>query len=189
MDRVSPCRYVTSASKCRSGLKRRLGLWLAALAFAGAGCRPDTAQEIQLGDLRPADNAANRQRVEMLTDAVQVEPGKPEWVELRFRVLPGLHINSHTPKDELLVPTALDVGGEGQAKILAEQYPAGIPLRLEVGDGEVLSTYQGEFRVRVQLVAAPGESTLSGVLLYQACDARACFPPKKLPVKVAVAAR
>jgi hypothetical protein len=32
----------------------------------------------------------------------------------------------------------------------------------------------------------PGEGTLNGVLRYQACDNAACFPPRTLPVRVAV---
>ena len=148
-----------------------------------------SGQEIQLGD-RPAETSpARRQHVQLETDAVQAKAGRPDWVELRFRVNPGLHINSHAPHDELLVPTSLEVEGGGQVKVVGQEYPAGVPLRLDVGAGEVLSTYQGEFRVRLQLVAAKGDAVLEGVLRYQACEARSCFPPKSLPVRVVVAAR
>lgn len=147
------------------------------------------AQEIQLGDAGIAAAPARRQHVELETDAVQVKAGKPDWVELRFRVQPGMHVNSHTPHDELLVPTQLELRGADAVKVVGQEYPAGIPLRLEVGGGETLSTYQGEFRVRLQVVAAKGENALDGTLHYQACDARACFPPRSLPVRVAVSAR
>ena len=155
---------------------------LSAIA-AGVG----RGQEIRLGD-GPGVAAAGRQRVGLHTDSVAVKAGKPDWVELRFQVDPGLHINSHTPHDELLVPTALEVGG-GAVKVVGQEYPAGIPLRLEVGQGEVLSTYQGEFAVRVQVLAPKGDGMLEGVLRYQACNARSCFPPKSLPVRVAVVGR
>ena len=145
------------------------------------------AQEIRLGDTAGAA-AARRQRVELHTDSVAVKAGKPDWIELRFQVDPGMHINSHTPHDELLVATALEAGA-GPVKIIGQEYPAGIPLRLEVGQGEVLSTYQGEFAVRLQVVAPKGDAVLEGVLKYQACDARSCFPPKALPVRVAVVGR
>ena len=73
--------------------------------------------------------------------------------------------------------------------VVGQEYPAGVSMRLDVGAGEVLSTYQGEFRVRLQVVAAKGDGALTGALKYQACDARSCFPPKSLPVRVVVTAR
>ncbi len=148
-----------------------------------------SAQQIQLGDLATGQGAVRRQHVELETDALQVRPGRPDWIELRFRVDAGFHINSHTPKDELLVPTELQVVDTSQLRISGQQYPAGVPLRLDVGEGEVLSTYQGEFRVRLQVTAKPGEGVLDGTLHYQACDARSCFPPRSLPVHVALTAR
>ena len=143
-------------------------------------------QEIHLGD--PPARAAQRQYVVLRTDAVEVTAGKPDWVELRFFVEPGKHINAHTPHDELLVPTGLEVTGDARVKVVGQEYPAGVPMRLDVGAGELLSTYQGEFRVRVEVVAARGDAVLTGWLRYQACDARSCFPPRGLPVRVAVLA-
>ena len=121
-----------------------------------------------------------------LSDSVEVEAGKPEVVELRFRVEDGFHINSHAPKDELLIPTVLTISG---AKVVGTEYPKGMPFKLGFGDGEVLDVYQGEFRVKVTLVAAKGASSLVGALRYQACDKSVCLPPRTVPVKVAVTGR
>lgn len=143
------------------------------------------AQEIRFGDgLRPA----KRQHVELLDDAVTVEAGKPQDVELRFRVGAGLHINSHAPKDETLIATVLKVS-PGTVRVLGEEYPKGVPFHLDVGKGETLDTYQGEFRVRLRVEVARGSSELDGVLRYQACDNASCFPARELPVKVVVSAR
>ncbi len=146
-------------------------------SFAGA-------QQIQLDEARPVQKS----HVVLLTDSVQVKGGREQRVELRFRVEPGFHINSHTPKDGLLIPTvlALESGRRSGVDVLGEAYPAGEPFRLAVGDGETLDVYQGEFRVTVRMIADPGESTLLGSLHYQACDNAACFPPKTLAVRVAV---
>ena len=175
----------------QTGEKRQKtrGWRLTIVALAGCALTAGLAgaQEIRLGD-GAGDNVARRQHVELVTDAVAVKAGAPDWVELRFRVDPGVHINSHMPKDELLVPTALEVSG-GDVKVVGQEYPAGVSMRLDVGAGEVLSTYQGEFRVRLQVVAAKGDGVLAGALKYQACDARSCFPPKSLPVRVAVTGR
>ena len=71
-------------------------------------------------------------------------------------------------------------------KVVDAAYPKGSTFRLPVGDGETLDVYQGEFRVEVKVVAPKGSSTLVGVLKYQACDNAVCYPPKTLPVVVAV---
>jgi hypothetical protein len=150
-------------------------------------CSAAWPQGIELGGFGQAD-AAKKQHVSLVSDAVQVEAGKPQVVELLFRVEPGFHINSHTPKDELLIPTVfrLDAGG---VKVLGEDYPAGTAFRLTVGAGETLDVYQGEFRVGLRVVAPKGASTLTGSLRYQACDNAACFPARTLPVQVAVTGR
>lgn len=143
--------------------------------------------QIQLGGLGQADRPAEarKQHVELLTDSVDVPAGKPQDIELRFRVQPGFHINSHTPKDQLLIPTVLKLD-EGKARVSEAQYPAGTSFHLPIGSGEDLDVYQGEFRVRLRVVAPSGSSVLTGALRYQACDTAACFPPRTMLVKVAV---
>ena len=144
------------------------------------------AQQIQFGD-RPLES--RKSHVALLTDSVEVAAGSPQEVEVRFRVDPGFHINSHAPKDELLLPTALKLEPGAGVKVLEEQYPAGAAFRLPLGDGETLDVYQNEFRVRLRLVAQRGSSMLVGALHYQACDSSACYPPRTLPVKVLIAAK
>lgn len=139
-------------------------------------------QEIRLGDAR---STAGRGHVEFLSDAIDTSGVQPATVALRFRVDPGFHINSHAPKDELLLPTELKLE-PGAVKIIAEEYTPGVPFRLPVGAGDTLDVYQGEFHVLVRLVAPKGPSTLIGSLHYQACDNAGCFPPRTLPIRVAV---
>ena len=145
------------------------------------------AAQIQLGGL-DRTTEAKKQHVELLTDSLQLTANKPQDVELRFRVETGFHINSHKPKDELLIPTELKLE-PGSFHIANAQYPPGSHFRLQVGDGEDLDVYQGEFRVALRLDAPKGDSTLSGSLRYQACDNAACFPARTLPVKIAVTAK
>jgi hypothetical protein len=143
--------------------------------------------QIQLGSLDRATEA-KKQHVELLTDSLQLVANKPQDVELRFRVEPGFHINSHKPKDELLISTELRLDS-GSFHIANQQYPRGSQFRLQVGSGEDLDVYQGEFRVALRIEAPKGDSMLSGSLRYQACDNAACFPPRTLPVKIAITAK
>ncbi len=163
--------------KLRTHTKLQISARVAVLMLLGGGL---PAQQIDLGQPR----VAGKEHVLLLSDAVDVVAGKPQDVELRFRVQDGFHINSHTPKDEYLIPTVLKLDA-GAVKVLGEAYPQGSSFTLANGGG-TLDVYQGEFRVRVRVLAAKGFSTMTGVLRYQACDNAACFPPKSLPVKVAV---
>ncbi|MFP5233108.1 MAG: protein-disulfide reductase DsbD N-terminal domain-containing protein [Acidobacteriota bacterium] len=140
------------------------------------------SQQIEFG-LTPA---AHHGHVELLSDNVQAIAGAPQVVQLWFRVDDGFHINSHAPKDQLMIPTRLELESAGGVKVIDEQYPAGAAFRLKMGEGELLSVYQGRFPVSVRLVAPSGESTLNGVLHYQACGNASCYPPQSLPVRVAL---
>jgi hypothetical protein len=156
------------------------------LALACVGAR---AQTIDLGGGDRA--AAHRGHVSLVSEAVEVQAEGPQVVELRFRVDPGFHINSHTPKDELLIPTVLKLDEGSGPKVAGEEYQKGSAFRLSAGSdgGEMLDVYQGEFSVQVRVTVPRGQSTLVGTLRYQACDNRACFPPRTLPVMVAVTAK
>jgi len=123
----------------------------------------------------------------MLTDGVDVKPGSEQVVELRFRVDPGYHINSHTPMDDLLIPTTLKFV-PGMVKVVGMEYPKGEIIKL-TGNGEGLDVYQGEFKVKLRVVAPHGFSAMTGTVRYQACDNEACFPPKTLAVRLAVTAK
>lgn len=164
--------------------------WVGALV-AGALLFVETSavhgQQIELGTPDRAASA-KRQHVDLLTDAVEVTAGKPQEVELRFRVEPGFHINSHTPKDELLIPTVLRFE-DGKVHVSEAQYPHGTTYHLPIAGGEDLDVYQGEFRVRMRVVAPAGATVMTGALHYQACDNAACFPPRTLPLKIALTAR
>lgn len=126
---------------------------------------------------------AAKGHVAYAAEVTEVAAGKPVVIELRFHVDPGFHVNSHTPSSDLLIPTALKLEAAPAVKVLDQEYPKGAPFK--VGQ-ETLDVYQGEFRLRLKVVAPKGASTLNGTLRYQACDNAACYPPKNLPVNVAI---
>lgn len=121
---------------------------------------------------------------------VTVAPGGSVRVELRFRVSPGYHINSNKPTSEFLIPTQLKLSPPASLAQGAVVYPAGKDLSFAFSPKEKLNVYAGEFIVRAELRAlasAPaGSYKVPGVLRFQACNDRACFPPSKLWVEVEV---
>jgi Disulphide bond corrector protein DsbC len=107
-------------------------------------------------------------------------------VALNFRVGDGFHINSNTPKDEFLIPTALKMDLPTDIVLGKIEYPAGQDLTFPFMPDTKLSVYSGDFTINLAVhplaSVAPGKYVMHGFLRYQACDNAQCFPPKKLPV-------
>ena len=118
--------------------------------------------------------------------AVAAEPGKPTQVPLNFRVAPGFHINSNTPRDEFLIPTALKMDLAAGIVVGKIEYPAGQDVSFPFSPDSKLNVYSGDFTIHLMLdpstSVVPGSYAMHGVLRYQACDNAQCFPPKTLPV-------
>jgi hypothetical protein len=111
-------------------------------------------------------------------------------VNLNFRVPPGYHINSNTPKSEFLIPTALKMDLPTDIILGKIQYPAGEDRSFPFSPDEKLSVYSGDFTIAVGVhplhSVVPGKYIMHGVLRYQACDNAACYPPKSVPVSFEV---
>jgi hypothetical protein len=122
-------------------------------------------------------------------EAQDVAAGKRSVVELRFRVVNGFHVNSHTPKSELLIPTTIALQPAAGVKTEAAVYPAGMAYSLSASPSEKLDVYTGDFTVKLPVVAEAGAHTIDGTLKYQACDHAACYPPRSLPVQVMFTAK
>jgi len=130
-----------------------------------------------------------KQYVSYAAEEQVVRAGKKSVVELRFRVTDGFHVNSHTPKSELLIPTNLTLQPAAGVKAATIEYPAGTEYSFSFEPGEKLDVYTGVFTVKVPVIAESGSHTVDGVLRYQACDNAACYPPKSLPVQVVVTSK
>lgn len=147
-----------------------------------------TLASAQQGSL-PAPAAKVKQYVTYAADEQNLAAGKKSVIALQFRVVDGYHVNSHTPKSELLIPTSLTLQPATGVKAAAAEYPAGTAYSFSFEPGEKLDVYTGIFTVKIPVVAQAGQHTIAGTLHYQACDNAACYPPKSLPVQVAVTAK
>jgi len=119
-------------------------------------------------------------------DPITVTRGKSAVVTLNFRVGPGYHINSNTPKTEFLIPTALKMDAPTDIALTKVSYPAGKDMSFPFAPNEPLNVYTGDFAVTMTVrplhTVQPGKYAVHGDLKYQACDNAACYPPKHLPV-------
>lgn len=165
---------------------------LATLALAAASAANCIAQSWQPGHEGIGfGQPAGKQWVQMVSpDHVAVKSRKsgnqPAELVLRFAIDTGLHINSHTPHSEYLIPTTLTLTAPVGVAIATVEYPQGVDYHLAFDPKDPLNVYTGAFGVLVRVHAKPGQYVLHGHLRYQACDNRACNPPKNLPVTLDV---
>jgi hypothetical protein len=159
---------------CRIGIAASLALGLATTAAqgqAGTSVRSTT---------KPAAVAY------LYPEQVNLPAGKPATVALHFRVAPGLHINSHAPRDKFLIPTTFSIPEGTSVRLQGADYPTGTDFTPPLDPGEKLNVYAGEFAIQARMVAAAGDHLVEGQLRYQACDQSACMPPKTITVAIDV---
>jgi len=110
-------------------------------------------------------------------------------VQVRIPVMvdKGFHVNSNTPAEDYLIPLKLvwDPGGGLVGGDVV--YPKATLEKYDFGD-KPLSVFTGNFELLVKFQVAPdapaGPGMKTGKLRYQACDNKACYPPKTLEVSV-----
>ena len=121
-----------------------------------------------------------------VTRVIAVTQGKAATIPLSFNVADGYHINSNHPKSDYLIPTALKVEATTDIVIGKTSYPDGQDMSFAFAPEEKLNVYTGEFKVDVLVrplrSVQPGKYIVRGTLKYQACDNKACYPPKTLPI-------
>lgn len=166
-------------------MKPPIVLCVAAVLAAGIPGALSNAQT--LTGNRPARSLAKQEPVEYLyPEQVNVKAGKPADIALHFRIAEGLHINSHTPKDEFLIPTVFSIPESTGVHLDAADYPAGVDFTLPMDPNTKLSVYTGEFTIHARIVAPAGNHLVEAKLHFQACDRNVCMPPKTIPVAIDV---
>ena len=161
----------------------KLGMRIAFVAGGlalGAMCAQGQGAQGQGTSVKPS-------AVEFLyPEQVTVEAGKPVVVTLHFRVAEGMHINSHAPKEEFLIPTTLEFPDGAGVKLERAEYPAGGEYGFASDPGNKLSVYVGEFTIAARIRAEKGNHLVEAKLHYQACNNAQCFPPRTAMVAVDV---
>ena len=123
---------------------------------------------------------------ETLLEADGATAGTTVRAALQVQLNAGFHVNSNTPLEDFLIPTALTVtppDGVGVGEIV---YPdAG--LLEQIGADTPLAVFEEYFTIGVAFdVAAglaPGTYAIPGTLRYQACDETMCYLPANADVE------
>ncbi|HTR27382.1 MAG TPA: hypothetical protein VMI10_25655 [Terriglobales bacterium] len=120
------------------------------------------------------------------TPVVTATQGGAATVPITFNVAGGYHINSNHPKSDYLIPTALKMEATTDIVIGKTTYPDGQDMSFAFAPDEKLNVYTGAFKIDILVrplhSVQPGKYIVRGSLRYQACDNKACYPPKNLPV-------
>jgi hypothetical protein len=122
----------------------------------------------------------------LFPEQVTVTAGKASPVTLHFRIAPGLHINSHTPSEDYLIPTNFTIPEGAGVRLDKATYPAGIDITLPADPKTKISVYTGEFAIQAHIVSTAGNHLVEAKLRYQACNDSQCLPPKTIPVAIDV---
>jgi hypothetical protein len=162
------------------------------ILVAGAAClcwivlAPTVHSQSPLAD-SPNRSILHGAAVEYLfPEQITVPRGKPSPIALHFRIAPGFHINSHTPKEDYLIPTTFSVPEDSGVRLEFASYPDGADFTLPLDPSTKLSVYTGEFTIQAHIVAQSGNHLVQASLHYQACDKNACMPPKTITVPIDV---
>ena len=97
-----------------------------------------------------------------------------------------MHINSHKPSSEFLIPTVFSIPESEGVKLEDANYPGGGVITLPSDPKAKLSVYSGDFIIQTMIVSPKGDHLVQGKLRYQACNDNQCLPPRTITVPIDV---
>ena len=137
--------------------------------------------------------AVSAQQLGFFAASIEPSPGVritgagPLEVPITVRVRRGYHINSNRPNDPYLIPTSL-AWPNVPFRTTSVTFPPAEEVKYDFSD-KPLSVYSSivEIVTTFHVESVPeGVDELRGSFRFQACNDKACLPPKTLPVTVPV---
>ena len=127
-----------------------------------------------------------RADVTPITETDGVRAGSPARVALTVSLPEGLHTQSNTPRDPLLIPTELTIDAPAGVTVSEIVFPPSTDLKQQ-GQDQPLAVFEQTFAIGVQLALASsvpsGDLVVPAHLRYQACDATMCYAPTTASVE------
>lgn len=131
-------------------------------------------------------------RIAAASTPAVLAPGGKGVLVLTVTIKPGFHINTAAPGDPSVIPATLETKAANGITPGKPQFPAG-RLLVTAAAPKPIRVYENKAVIRLPFTVAanakPGKRTLAGVLHYQACDERVCFPPDSAPFSARVTVR
>ena len=122
---------------------------------------------------------------------VKAARGSATVVTVKASLPAGYHANSNKPTETYLIPLTMKwTTGPLQMDSVTYPQPKMERFPFQKPSDKPLSVVTGEFSIatkfKVPADAPAGPAAETGTLRYQACDNKACYPPKNVPVNVTV---
>lgn len=159
---------------------RPLAAALSAVALAGAlaAARPSAAVE-----------SASVLTLSLHADADRLVAGKPFRLALVADIQHGWHVNSHTPREDYLIPTEAVFEPAAGLSFGKVAYPAQLERTFSFSEKPVV-VYEGKtvFVVEgtVAADAAPGPRTVRSLLDFQPCSDTQCLAPAQVAATLSI---
>lgn len=181
-----PGNYLVIGGRGKLRLKIMTYLLLPFLFLAGSAY----SRSVNLSSSAPQEKGEEPiVTVKVLPLERPVPSGQVFELSLELHILPGFHINSEKPGDELLVPTSIELENKEAFEIKEIIFPEPQVKKFKFAT-KPLSVYEGQVKVKLKIELKPTvkESTveLAGKVRYQACNDEACLRPARLPFKTTI---
>lgn len=140
---------------------------------------------------QPAEQA-EQASLEVLIAQNPLQPGSATTLDVKLTIKPGLHAQSHAPKDANLIKFEVKLDPNDDFTAGEPVYPPGKDETYEALG--TLNVYTGTVNVTVPITlkpnAPPGATKLTGSVRYQICDDQVCYMPvrTKFSVDMTIAA-
>jgi hypothetical protein len=123
--------------------------------------------------------------------SVKAAKGSATVVTVKASLPAGYHANSNKPTETYLIPLTIKwTAGPLQMDSVTYPQPKFERFPFQKPSDKPLSVVTGEFSIATRFTvpanAPAGPAAENGTLRYQACDNKACYPPKNVPVSVTV---
>jgi thiol:disulfide interchange protein DsbD len=121
------------------------------------------------------------------THAVAQQADGTLRVAIQFSMDKAWHMNSHTPLEEFLIPTELELGAAPGASLAGVAYPKHEEVKFAFSE-KPLAVYEDKFVIgAVVKVDGALPASLPFSLRYQACNDKQCAPPNNLDLNIPTA--
>ena len=116
---------------------------------------------------------------EVFSSFDKVQPNSEIKIAVKLNINKEYHINSHTPKDDFLIPTKLEIKNKN-VKVISVKYPQAKDVTFGFSK-EPVSVYEGEkfigAVIKIPDSVSTGKFIIPIEISYQACNNASCMPP------------
>jgi len=159
-----------------------------ALTALAAICALGTRRVARAQESAMPQSAASVVKTKVYTSLDPVPRGKEFQVAVVVDIQNGYHMNSHKPLDSYLIPTTVTPQLPAGITLADTVYPPGKNLKFPFSPDKPLNVYTERVTLRLRLSAGDsavlGDASIPVTLRYQACNDRACFPPRTIEISV-----